>query len=122
MKHELKVLLEYFGVTALIVTHNGGIPWNMRVSSCGNYARRLSRIRTGELVYTEDIKPLVGRKVTVLLRPDEIVHDDAASLRALVKRVAFRGMYRIYYLELPSVASPAVTTNSMKSGPAQESA
>ena len=39
---------------------------------------------------------------TLLLRPDDIIHDDHSSLKATVKRVAFRGMYVIYELELPS--------------------
>lgn len=139
MKHELKVLLEFFGVTALIVTHNQDEAFDMadeigvmaagRIVQWGSaydlYHRPQNRAvaeflgtgaflpaeitaegclesELGELVCTEDIKHLVGRKVTVLLRPDDIVHDDAAPMRALVKRVAFRGMYLIYYLELPS--------------------
>ncbi len=139
MKHELKVLLEFFGVTALIVTHNQDEAFDMAdvigVMAQGNivqwgdaydlYHRPNNRVvaeflgigsflpaeitsegclysELGELVCAEDIQHLAGNKVTLLLRPDDIIHDDAASLRALVKQVAFRGMYRIYQLELPS--------------------
>lgn len=139
MKHELKVLLQYFGVTALIVTHNQDEAFDMadeiammsegKIIQMGSsydlYHRPRSRAvaeflgmgaflpaeinadgcllsELGELVCTEDIKDLSGRKITVLLRPDDIVHDDQAPQRARVKQVAFRGMYRIYYLSLPS--------------------
>ncbi len=139
MKHELKVLLQYFGVTALIVTHNQDEAFDMAdeigVMSQGQiiqwgsaydlYHRPKTRTvaeflgmgaflpaevndqgclisELGELVCTDDIKPLHGNKVVVLLRPDDIVHDDSASMRALVRRVAFRGMYRVYHLGLKS--------------------
>jgi iron(III) transport system ATP-binding protein len=38
----------------------------------------------------------------VLLRPDDVVHDDAAPLQALVLRKAFRGADFLYTLKLPS--------------------
>ena len=50
--------------------------------------------------------------MTVLLRPDDIVHDDEASLRAMVKGVAFRGMFCIYDLQLPSGADLFCFTSS----------
>lgn len=139
MKHELKVLLQYFGVTALIVTHNQDEAFDMadeigvmakgRIVQWGSaydlYHKPKNRTvaeflgigaflpatvdengclrsELGELVCAEDIKPLRGRSVTVLLRPDDIVHDDQAPFRALVKSVAFRGMFRIYHLALAS--------------------
>lgn len=139
MKHELKILLQYFGVTALIVTHNQDEAFDMAdeigVMSQGQiiqwgsaydlYHRPKTRTvaeflgmgaflpaeindegclisELGELVCTDEIKPLHGNKVVVLLRPDDIVHDDSASLRAVVRRIAFRGMYRIYHLGLKS--------------------
>lgn len=139
MKHELKVLLQYFGVTALIVTHNQDEAFDMAdeigVMSQGQiiqwgsaydlYHRPKTRTvaeflgmgaflpaevndegclisELGELVCTDDIKSLHDKKVTVLLRPDDIVHDDSASFRAVVRRIAFRGMYRIYHLGLKS--------------------
>ncbi|MGE0314532.1 MAG: ABC transporter ATP-binding protein [Lautropia sp.] len=43
-----------------------------------------------------------GRPVDVLLRPDDIVHDDAASLRATIVRKAFRGADFLYTLRLAS--------------------
>lgn len=56
----------------------------------------------GELVCKEDLKPLMGQRLLVLLRPDDIVHDDQMEPLAVLQRVAFRGMYQIYYLTLPS--------------------
>jgi iron(III) transport system ATP-binding protein len=38
----------------------------------------------------------------VLLRADDIVHDDASPVRALIERKAFRGSEFLYTLKLPS--------------------
>jgi iron(III) transport system ATP-binding protein len=43
-----------------------------------------------------------GCPVDVLLRPDDIVHDDASPLRAEVVHKAFRGASILYTLRLPS--------------------
>jgi len=40
----------------------------------------------------------------VLLRPDDVVHDDASALRAEVRHKAFRGADILYTLQLPSGA------------------
>jgi len=45
---------------------------------------------------------LGARPVDVLLRPDDVVHDDAAELKATVIRKAFRGAEFLYTLRLPS--------------------
>jgi iron(III) transport system ATP-binding protein len=45
---------------------------------------------------------LGARTVDVLLRPDDVVHDDAATLKATVIRKAFRGAEFLYTLRLPS--------------------
>jgi iron(III) transport system ATP-binding protein len=45
---------------------------------------------------------LGARPVDVLLRPDDVVHDDAAALKATVIRKAFRGAEFLYTLRLPS--------------------
>ena len=44
----------------------------------------------------------VGKKVDVLLRPDDIVHDDSSPLQAEVLHKAFRGAEILYTLRLPS--------------------
>ncbi|HLT25631.1 MAG TPA: ABC transporter ATP-binding protein [Zeimonas sp.] len=44
-------------------------------------------------------------EVLVLLRPDDVVHDDASPLRAEVVRKAFRGAQFLYTLRLPSGAT-----------------
>ncbi|MCX7183954.1 MAG: ABC transporter ATP-binding protein [Nitrosospira sp.] len=44
-------------------------------------------------------------QVDVLLRPDDIVHDDASPLQAVVLHKAFRGADILYTLSLPSGAS-----------------
>ena len=56
----------------------------------------------GELVCKEDLKHLNGQQLLVLLRPDDIVHDDHSSTLARLTDIAFRGMYQICYLELDS--------------------
>jgi iron(III) transport system ATP-binding protein len=46
-----------------------------------------------------------GRTVDVLLRPDDVIHDDASSLRAEVRQRAFRGAEFMYTLRLSSGAT-----------------
>ena len=43
-----------------------------------------------------------GAEVEVLLRPDDIIHDDASPMLAEVERKAFRGAEFFYTLKLPS--------------------
>lgn len=43
-----------------------------------------------------------GEDVRVLLRPDDVVHDDHAPMKARVVRKAFRGADFLYTLELPN--------------------
>jgi iron(III) transport system ATP-binding protein len=43
-----------------------------------------------------------GGELTVLLRPDDVVHDDASPIQAQVLRKAFRGAQFLYTLQLPS--------------------
>jgi iron(III) transport system ATP-binding protein len=43
-----------------------------------------------------------GCAVSVLLRPDDVVHEEAASMRAEIAAKAFRGAEFIYTLRLPS--------------------
>jgi iron(III) transport system ATP-binding protein len=43
-----------------------------------------------------------GQEVDVLLRPDDVIHDDQASLRAAVVRKLFRGAQFLYTLRLDS--------------------
>lgn len=45
-----------------------------------------------------------GSPVEVLLRPDDVVHDDGAALRATILAKAFRGAEFLYTLELASGA------------------
>lgn len=63
----------------------------------GRVTTELGLLR-GEQVGTED------REVDVLLRPDDIIHDDASPLCATVVRKAFRGAQILYTLELASGA------------------
>ncbi|MFM1989587.1 MAG: hypothetical protein RJA99_2544 [Pseudomonadota bacterium] len=43
-----------------------------------------------------------GGELVVLLRPDDVVHDDASPIQACVLRKAFRGAQFLYTLQLPS--------------------
>ncbi len=43
-----------------------------------------------------------GVEVNVLIRPDDILHDDASAMQAIVKDKAFRGAEFLYTLELES--------------------
>ena len=44
----------------------------------------------------------VGDQVDVLIRPDDIVHDDASGITAQVVEKAFRGSHILYQLKLHS--------------------
>ena len=59
------------------------------------------QIELGCLEPTEPLAPGSGA-VDVLLRPDDIVHDDDSPLTATVLRKAFRGAAILYTLGLPS--------------------
>ncbi len=60
-------------------------------------------------ILTGDVppEPAIGREcrhgcsVDVLLRPDDILHDDASPLQAEVMHKAFRGAEFLYTLQLP---------------------
>jgi iron(III) transport system ATP-binding protein len=60
------------------------------------------QIELGRLAPTEPLQVDGSREVDVLLRPDDIVHDDDSSLTAIVLRKAFRGAAILYTLGLPS--------------------
>ena len=49
-----------------------------------------------------DIPCCVDCGVDVLLRPDDVVHDDDSPLQAVVKAKAFRGAQILYTLQLPT--------------------
>jgi iron(III) transport system ATP-binding protein len=53
-------------------------------------------------VLKSDAVPRNGRELEVLLRPDDIVHDDAAPTQAEVVHKAFRGAEILYTLRLAS--------------------
>ena len=68
-------------------------------------AHRL-RIELGVVTSTTPIclpgastSPAAGSRVDVLLRPDDVVHDDASPLQARVRQRAFRGAEILYTLE-----------------------
>ncbi|MDP5136236.1 ABC transporter ATP-binding protein [Rheinheimera baltica] len=50
--------------------------------------------------YVSSLQP--GDKVDVLIRPDDIVHDDSSSVTAQVADKAFRGSHILYQLKLDS--------------------
>ena len=61
------------------------------------------RIALGEVASPEPIRgALAGGEFDVLLRPDDVVHDDASPLRATVLHKAFRGAEILYTLQISS--------------------
>ena len=73
--------------------------------------RSFVQIELGTLpILTRDDRAMAGAtanargEVTVLLRPDDVIHDDASPLRAEVVRKAFRGAAFLYSLRLASGA------------------
>ena len=59
------------------------------------------KLELGELHGDTPIAAVPGATVDVLLRPDDILHDDASAMQATVLTKAFRGAQFIYTLELP---------------------
>ncbi len=59
------------------------------------------KLELGELQGDTPIAATPGATVDVLLRPDDILHDDASPMQATVITKAFRGAQFIYTLELP---------------------
>ena len=59
------------------------------------------KLEVGELNTDVPLPAARGATVDVLLRPDDILHDDAGTLQAKVIAKAFRGAQFIYTLELP---------------------
>ena len=58
---------------------------------------------TDQDLKAEDLASLHrGERLELLLRPDDLVHDDTVTPICEVINVAFRGIYRIYDLRLPS--------------------
>ena len=58
-----------------------------------------------ELAVMEGVLPentSVGDAVRVLVRPDDIVHDDCSPRKAVIKNRVFRGASYLYTLELPN--------------------
>ncbi len=69
------------------------------------------RLELGEVAATEPIRfadtdsfCTAGQQVQVLLRPDDVLHDDASALRGTVLHKAFRGAEILYTLQLASGA------------------
>ncbi|GAB4561065.1 MAG: ABC transporter ATP-binding protein [Rhizobacter sp.] len=69
------------------------------------------RLELGEVAADEPIRLAdsdrvcaAGERVQVLVRPDDVVHDDASTTRAMVRHKAFRGAEILYTLELASGA------------------
>lgn len=69
------------------------------------------RLELGEVIAPEPIHHAdtghlcaVGERVQVLMRPDDVLHDDASPVRARVEHKAFRGAEILYTLQLDSGA------------------
>ncbi|HEY8354730.1 MAG TPA: ABC transporter ATP-binding protein [Methylophilaceae bacterium] len=56
----------------------------------------------GEMACTENYSCPAGSRVDILLRPDDIVHDDSSPMQAKVMHKAFQGADILYRLQLDS--------------------
>ena len=73
-----------------------------RVTGSGQIELELG-VLAGEVTFAAGATRVAGPAlVDVLLRPDDVVHDDASPLRAEVLNKAFRGAEILYSLRLPS--------------------
>jgi iron(III) transport system ATP-binding protein len=125
---ELRDLLKRAGTTTLLVTHdqyeafaladrvgvmNAGrieqwdTPYRLYHRPAGLSTVHIElgslpiRERTDQAMAEAQADHLSG-EITVLLRPDDVIHDDASPVQAQVVRKAFRGAQFLYTLELPS--------------------
>lgn len=58
---------------------------------------------TGDIYHpNQSSDEVIGKQVDLLIRPDDIIHDDASTLRATVVHKAFRGAQFLYTLRLDS--------------------
>lgn len=56
----------------------------------------------GVITGTHNLQDILGQTVQVLIRPDDIIHDDESELTAIVIDKAFRGAEFLYTLDLNS--------------------
>lgn len=147
MKHDLKVLLKGFGVTAIMVTHNqdeafdiadrigimnGGKmeqwdsayklyhePNNHFVASFLGYSAFLPlKKESGRLISEigvvdcQQVDTVPDEGCSILIRPDDIAIEDKQDYSATIERIAFRGMYQIFYLVLTSGSKVHCFTSS----------
>ncbi len=75
-----------------------------RVSDARTVEIELGRLQAAEPIVCSSDGALceIGGAVDLLLRPDDVVHDDASTLRAEVVQKAFRGADILYTLRLTS--------------------
>ncbi len=59
------------------------------------------RLEVGEFTPDAPLQWPAGTEVDVLLRPDDVLHDDASPMQATVLHKAFRGAEFLYTLQLP---------------------
>lgn len=59
-------------------------------------------LELGDFCGLQPQKLPAGERVDVLLRPDDVVHDDGASQTAIIRGKSFRGSDFVYTLSLPS--------------------
>jgi iron(III) transport system ATP-binding protein len=66
------------------------------------HGRNCINFELGQLCRIQPVDVPDGAEVDVLIRPDDVQHDDASPVRARVLERVFRGAAFLYTLELPS--------------------
>jgi iron(III) transport system ATP-binding protein len=118
LAHEVRAILKAAGATALFVTHDQleafatrfvadfighGVFAPARLVQQGGHV--VAHTQLGNLTDIDGC-PLPSRypggECDILLRADDVVHDDAAPVQARIVRKAFRGSEFLYTLELAS--------------------
>ncbi|MEX0961219.1 MAG: ABC transporter ATP-binding protein [Burkholderiales bacterium] len=74
-----------------------------KIGSAGNVEIELGNLN-GEIHLPAAACGYFNGEIDVLLRPDDVVHDDASPMKATVAHKAFRGAEILYTLRLPSGA------------------
>jgi iron(III) transport system ATP-binding protein len=69
------------------------------IQATANESDRIDTV-LGTLRHSPDSEIRPGQPISLLLRPDDVVHDDASALKAEVVKKTFRGAEFLYTLKL----------------------
>ena len=109
LARDIRKILKQLQITAVLVTHDqfeafamADMIGVMQLGQLQQWALDEQRVETCLGIFRQRYLPDVraGDQVDVLIRPDDIVHDDESAIQATVADKAFRGSHILYTLAL----------------------